>query len=128
MSYYPKKKTYEDVELPSDPNLPPWIITPKEEKVIFARWRKKAFAKCDDLIKAYVECSNSYKNPIEGMEKCKEANEKSLACVAKYQKQKYLDIERDLLVEEKKQKRELYNFYKQKKLAEMKAQENSKTE
>ncbi|KAG7665501.1 uncharacterized protein J8A68_000903 [[Candida] subhashii] len=119
MSYYPKKKEFEDVELPTDPNMPPWIISPKEEKVIFARWRRKAFAKCDDLIKAYVECSNSYKNPIEGMEKCKAINEKSLACVAKYQKQKYLDIERDLLVEEKKQKRDLYNYYKEKKLKEL---------
>lgn len=32
-NYYNKnKKSYSDVELPTNPNLPSWIITPKEEK------------------------------------------------------------------------------------------------
>ncbi|KAK6464262.1 cytochrome c oxidase biogenesis protein Cmc1 like-domain-containing protein [Scheffersomyces coipomensis] len=103
-----KKKTYSEVELPTNPNLPPWVITPKEEKVIFERWRKKTFAKCDDFIKAYVDCSNSYRNPIEGMKKCAEVNKASKDCVAQYQKQKYLDIERDILIEERIEKKKLY--------------------
>lgn len=98
-----------DVELPTDPSLPAWIISPKEERAIFERWRKKTFERCDALIKAYVECSNKYLNPLEAMKMCEQANKDSLGCVAKYQKQEYLDIERDLLIEEKLQKkRELY--------------------
>ncbi|EGW33242.1 uncharacterized protein SPAPADRAFT_60581 [Spathaspora passalidarum NRRL Y-27907] len=112
------KKSFEGIELPSDPNLPPWIITPKEEKLIFDRWRTKTFARCDELIKAYVECSNKYGNPVEGMKHCKEANDASMGCVAKYQKQKYLDIERDILIEEKKEKRQIYEMYREKKRRE----------
>jgi COX assembly protein 1 len=107
--YYGKKKSMNDVELPTDPSLPAWIISPKEERAIFERWRKKTFEKCDAYIKAYVECSNKYPNPLEAMKMCEQANKESLGCVAKYQKQKYLDIERDLLIEEKIQrKKELY--------------------
>ncbi|ODV69345.1 hypothetical protein HYPBUDRAFT_3330 [Hyphopichia burtonii NRRL Y-1933] len=108
MSLYPPKKSFEEVELNTNPNLPPWLITPKEEKIIFERWRKKAFAKCDDLIKAYVECSNSYSNPVEGMKKCDSINKESLGCVAKYQKMEYLDIERDIYIKEKAEKQKLY--------------------
>lgn len=99
------KKTFEDVELPSNPNFPPWMLTPKEEKVIFERWRKKAFVRCDDLIKAYIECSNSY-GAIEAMGKCKNVNKISRNCVSKYQKIEYLDVERDILIKEKLAKRE----------------------
>lgn len=101
MSMYPPKKSFEEVELNVNPNLPPWLLAPKEEKIIFERWRKKAFARCDDLIKAYVECSNSYSNPVEGMRKCDDINKRSQQCVAKYQKIEYLDIERDLFIDEK---------------------------
>lgn len=100
MSY--TKKGYEGVELPTNPNMPAWVLTPKEEQVIFERWRKKAFAKCDDLIKAYVQCSNSYENPIDAMKNCEAANKRSLDCVASYQKMEYLDEERDILIREKK--------------------------
>ncbi|ABN65414.1 predicted protein [Scheffersomyces stipitis CBS 6054] len=112
------KKTFEDVELPTNPNLPAWVITPKEEKVIFDRWRKKAFAKCDDLIKAYVECSNSYKNPFEGIKNCEKFNDAQLACVAQYQKKEYLDIERDIMIDEKIAKKKLYKQH----LKELEAQ------
>ncbi|ODV77288.1 uncharacterized protein CANTADRAFT_56055 [Suhomyces tanzawaensis NRRL Y-17324] len=105
------KKTFEDVELPTNPNLPVWLITPKEEKLIFERWRKKAFARCDDLIQAYVKCSNSYKNPVEGMRMCDEANKASMGCVAKYQKQEYLDIEREILIDEKIVKKKKYKEF-----------------
>lgn len=124
MSYYNKdKKTFNDIELPTNPNMPAWVITPKEEKAIFERWRKKAFARCDDLIKAYIECSNSYKNPLELMKKCEQANKASLDCVAQYQKQEYLDIERDILIKEKAEKKKIYKRYleeQQAKLAEEK--------
>lgn len=106
MSY--TKKEYDGVDLPSNPNMPAWILTPKEEMVIFERWRKKAFARCDDLIKAYVECSNSYENPVEAMKKCDAANKRSLACVASYQKMEYLDEERDIMVAEKRAKQKVY--------------------
>ncbi|GBL48712.1 hypothetical protein CJJ07_001209 [Candidozyma auris] len=102
------KKPYDGVDLPTNPNLPAWILTPKEEQVIFERWRKKAFAKCDDLIKAYVECSNSYENPMDAMKKCEAANKRSLDCVQSYQKMEYLDQERDILIAEKKLKQKLY--------------------
>ncbi|RLV95660.1 hypothetical protein JA1_000727 [Spathaspora sp. JA1] len=115
------ERSYEGYELQSDPNIPPWIITPKEEKLIFDRWRKKAFAKCDDLIKAYVKCSNSYKSPVDSMKNCKHINEESLACVAKYQTQEYLDIERDILVEQKKERRILHEMYAEKKRREAEA-------
>ncbi|KAK6457710.1 cytochrome c oxidase biogenesis protein Cmc1 like-domain-containing protein [Scheffersomyces xylosifermentans] len=108
------KKTFNDVELPTNPNMPAWVITPKEEKAIFERWRKKAFAKCDDLIRAYVECSNSYQNPLEGMKKCEKINDQAQGCVAQFQKQKYLDIERDLLIDEKIAKKKAYKLYLQK--------------
>lgn len=114
MSYNKDKKTFNDVELPTNPNLPSWIITPKEEKAVFERWRKKAFAKCDDLIRKYIECSNSYSNPIEAMKMCKEANEKSIGCVAQYQKIEYLDIEKDEYIKEKMEKKKLYKYYLQK--------------
>lgn len=105
---YPKKKSYEEVELNVNPNLPPWLITPKEEQIIFERWRKKTFARCDDLIKAYVECSNKYSNPLEAMKQCEDANKLSLGCVAKYQKMEYLDIERDIYIKEKADKQKVY--------------------
>lgn len=114
MSYNKDKKTFNDVELPTNPNLPSWIITPKEEKAIFERWRKKAFSKCDDLIKNYIECSNSYRNPLEAMKMCKAANEASMGCVAKYQKIEYLDIEKDEFIKEKMEKKKLYKYYLQK--------------
>ena len=110
MSYPSKdKKTFADVELPSNPNLPAWVITPKEERLIFDRWRKKAFSKCDDLIKAYIECSNSFKNPLESLKQCENVNKAAQECVATYQKQEYLDIEREILIDEKLQKRKLLN-------------------
>lgn len=108
MSYPAKdKKTFADVELPTNPNLPAWVITPKEERLIFDRWRKKAFSQCDSLIKAYIECSNSFKNPLESMKRCESINKVAQGCVAQYQKQEYLDIERELLIDEKLQKRKL---------------------
>lgn len=103
----PEKKTFEDVELPSNPNLPAWMLTPKEEKLIFERWRKKAFLRCDELIKKYIECTNSY-SALEAMTKCQTANNIAQGCVAKYQKVEYLDIERDILIKEKAEKRKLY--------------------
>lgn len=111
MNYGKDKKTFNDVELPTNPNMPAWVITPKEEKAIFERWRKKAFAKCDDMIKAYIECSNRYKNPLELMKMCEQANKASLDCVAQYQKQEYLDIERDILIKEKAEKKKIYKRY-----------------
>ncbi|CAX43438.1 conserved hypothetical protein [Candida dubliniensis CD36] len=114
-NYYNKnKKSYSDVDLPTNPNLPSWIITPKEEKAVFERWRKKAFAKCDDLIKKYIECSNNYSNPMDGMKNCSKINEESLACVAKYQTKEYLDIEKDLFIKEKLEKKKLYKLYLEK--------------
>ncbi|CAK9435459.1 uncharacterized protein LODBEIA_P01860 [Lodderomyces beijingensis] len=111
MSYSkPDKKGFSDVELPSNPNLPSWLITPKEEKAIFERWRKKAFANCDELIKRYIECSNSYKNPVEAVQKCKQTNSDSLKCVEQYQTREYLEAERDLYIKEKQQKKKLYKL------------------
>lgn len=101
------KKTFDEVDLPTNPNLPPWVLTPKEEKKIFERWRKKAFSRCDDMIKAYIDCSNKYP-AMEAMKKCEEINKAQLDCVAKYQKIEYLDIERDLLIKEKTEFRKLY--------------------
>lgn len=102
-----KETLYEGVNLPSDPNLPIWLLTPKEEKLVFQRWRKKAFERCDEYIKRFIACSNSYENPIEAMVKCKAANTEQMQCVAEYQKMKYLDEERDILVKEKMEKRQL---------------------
>ncbi|EDK42754.1 conserved hypothetical protein [Lodderomyces elongisporus NRRL YB-4239] len=111
MSYSkPDKKGFSDVELPSNPNLPSWLITPKEEKAIFERWRKKAFKQCDEYIRRYVECSNLYRNPVEAMQKCKKVNEASLDCVKQYQKKEYLEIERDLFIKEKQEKKKLYKM------------------
>lgn len=103
----PNKKTFDDVELPSNPNLPSWMLTPKEEKVIFERWRKKAFSRCDELIKKYIECTNSY-SALEAMTKCQAVNNEAQGCVANYQKIEYLDIERDILIKEKAERRKLY--------------------
>lgn len=100
------KKTYADIELPTDPNIPVWVITPKEEKLIFERWRKKAFSECDALIKAYVDCTNSYANPVDATKLCKNANLRSMGCVTLFQTQKYLDIEREILITEKIKKRQ----------------------
>lgn len=96
-----------DVDLPTDPNLPAWIISPKEERAIFERWRLKTFERCDDFIKRYVECSNSYSNPVEAMKKCEAANQASIGCVRKYQTLEYLDIERDQLIQEKLEKKRI---------------------
>lgn len=102
------KRPYDGAELPTHPTLPVWVLTPKEEQVIFERWRKKTFEKCDALIRAYIECSNSYENPLDGMKMCADANAKSVGCVAEYQKLKYLDEERDLMIADKKLKRKIY--------------------
>lgn len=102
------KKPYDNHELPTNPNLPVWILTPKEEQVCFERWRKKAFARCDDLIKAYVACSNSFENPVDAMKQCDPVNKAQLECVHKYQTMKYLDEERDLMIADKKLKQKIY--------------------
>lgn len=105
-----KKETdYEKVELPTDPNLPIWIISPKEEKIVFQRWRKKAFKRCDDVIKQYIACTNSYKNPLESMIQCQDLNKIQMDCVKQYQQLKYLDEERDILIQEKMEKRKQLN-------------------
>lgn len=106
MSY--TKKGYSGAELPTNPNMPVWVLTPKEEQVCFERWRKKTFARCDDLIKAYIACSNSYDKPLDAVTKCEEANRASTGCVAKYQKLEYLDEERDLMIADKKLKQKIY--------------------
>lgn len=102
------KQPYDNRELPTNPNLPVWVLTPKEEQVIFERWRKKTFARCDDLIKAYVACSNSYESPMEAMKKCEGINRAQLDCVTKYQTMEYLDEERDILIADKKLKQRIY--------------------
>ncbi|EGV60795.1 hypothetical protein PSN45_001414 [Yamadazyma tenuis] len=101
-----KETDYEKLNLPSDPKLPAWILTPKEEKLIFQRWRKKAFKQCDELIKVYIRCSNSYQNPWDAMGHCKDFNDAQLACMKEYQQLKYLDIERDILIQEKNAKKQ----------------------
>lgn len=106
MSY--TKKGFEGVELPTNPNMPAWVLTPKEEQLVFERWRTKTFARCDDMIKAYIACSNSYENPLDAMKECEGANRRSLDCVASYQKMQYLDDERDILISEKRIKQKLY--------------------
>ena len=108
MSSSGKKKSFEDIELPTNPKVPSWILTPKEEKLIFERWRKKAFQKCDDLMKAYIDCSNSY-GPFEAIKQCKQATKLLNECVGEYQKIEYLDIERDILIQEKQEKRKASN-------------------
>lgn len=102
------QKPYDNKELPTNPNLPAWILTPKEEQVIFERWRKKAFARCDELIKLYVACSNSYESPLDAMKNCDSISKESQACVRKYQTMEYLDKERDLLIADKKLKQKIY--------------------
>ncbi|EMG50988.1 hypothetical protein G210_5325 [Candida maltosa Xu316] len=47
------------------------------------------------------------------MKQCKEANEASLACVAKYQTKEYLDLEKDEFIQEKMEKKKLYKLYVQ---------------
>lgn len=96
------KKPYEGVDLPTNPNMPVWVLLPKEEQVCFERWRKKTFARCDDLIKAYIACSNSYDNPIDAMRHCELANQRSIACVQSYQTMEYLDEEKDIMIAEKR--------------------------
>lgn len=118
-----KKTEYDGVDLPTNPNLPVWILSPKEELVVFERWRKKAFARCDDLIKKYVACSNSYENPMEAMKKCDGINKEQLDCVKKYQKIEYLDEERDLLIKEKRIKQIAYQEKLKQILAERKKQD-----
>lgn len=120
--YYGKKKGMNEVELPTDPNIPAWIITPKEERAVFERWKAKTFAICDDYIRIYVECSNSYKNPVEAMRKCEKANQNSIGCVRKYQTLEYLDKEKDLYIKEKLEKRK-----QAKELAKMVKAENQKS-
>lgn len=123
-NYYNKnKKSYSDVELPTNPNLPSWIITPKEEKAVFERWRKRAFARCDELINKYIECSNSYSNPVDAVKKCQKINEESLVCVAQYQTKEYLDIEKDLFIKEKLEKKKLYKLYLEKQMQEKQQQQ-----
>lgn len=102
------KAEFDGTELPTNMNMPVWILTPKEEAVIFERWRKKAFARCDDLIKKYIACTNSVENPMEAMKRCEGINKEQLECVAKYQKMEYLDQERDILIAEKKVKQKAY--------------------
>lgn len=95
------KKTLEDVDLHTNPNLPAWMLTPKEEKLVYERWRKNTHAKCDHLIRLYIECSNHYSNVIEGFNKCKDINARTQGCIRQYQEMKYLDQERDKYIQEK---------------------------
>lgn len=120
MSSLKEETKFDEVELPTDPSMPAWIITPKEEKVIFERWRKKTFARCDEFIKAYIECTNLYTN-MDAVKNCKSLNDTAQGCVAKYQKMEFLDEERDILIKEKMEKKKLYKEY----LRRMKEKQNT---
>ncbi|CAH2351050.1 COX assembly mitochondrial protein [[Candida] railenensis] len=105
------KKTLEDVHLPTNPNIPAWLITPKEEKLIYERWRKKAHVHCDDLIRQYIECSNRFKNPIDGMRECKGINSDRESCLKQFQKDNVLDNERNSYIEEKIEMKKIIDEY-----------------
>lgn len=105
------KKSYDDVQLPTNPNIPAWIITPKEEKVIFERWRRNAHIHCDELIRSYIECSNSYRNPLDGMKHCKQVNKDREDCLKLWKKIQTLDEMKDKYIDEKIEMRKMIDDY-----------------
>ena len=82
---------YEEVHIPVNPNLPPWILSPKEERLVTDRWQKVSQEKCDGLIKKYIECTNVSKNPLVGIKNCKGINAEVQACLQQYKTIKYYD-------------------------------------
>lgn len=104
-------RTLEDVELPTNPRVPAWIITPKEEKLLWERWRTNANQHCDAFVRAYIECSNSYRNPLDGIKYCKEANAQREACLRQFQKMKTLDEYKDAYIQEKIEMRQMVDDY-----------------
>ncbi|SCV00480.1 LAMI_0G05336g1_1 [Lachancea mirantina] len=83
----------------SSHRLPIWVLSPREEKEARQNLKKTAFSKCDEYVKAMVECSK--KHGLKVFPTCEPERDKMAECILFYQDDKYLDEERDKIVQRK---------------------------
>lgn len=80
--------------------LPIWVLSPREEKEARSNLKKTAYKKCDDLVKSMAECAKA--NGLKVFPACEKQRDKMSECILFYQVDtKYLDEERDRIVERK---------------------------
>lgn len=81
-------------------NLPPWVLTPREE----ARARKNlklfTYDKCHDVVEAMAQCAKL--NGVRVFPRCNEQKQAMRDCLLFYQEDsKFLDEQRRLIIAEK---------------------------
>ncbi|CUS20686.1 LAQU0S01e12310g1_1 [Lachancea quebecensis] len=89
---------------PQARRLPVWVLGPREEKEARQNLKKFAYGKCDEYVKAMVECSKLH--GLKVFPACEPQRDKMAECILSYQGDNYLDQERDKLVQRKIEKLE----------------------
>lgn len=80
--------------------LPIWVLNPREEKEACQNLKKFAYDQCSTYVEAMVECSK--RNGLKVFPRCIPERDRMRECILFYQKDsKYLDNERDKIVQEK---------------------------
>ncbi|ANZ76722.1 BA75_04037T0 [Komagataella pastoris] len=79
--------------------LPPWVLTPKEEKEVFENWKTTTYKACDELVKKFADCAAS--SGYSAWFKCRKQSKVMRDCIASRQATKYVDDERDKYIQEK---------------------------
>ncbi|CAR29923.1 hypothetical protein ZYGR_0AD06140 [Zygosaccharomyces rouxii] len=83
-----------------DARLPIWVLSPREEKEARSNLKQTAYKKCDDLVRSMAECAKA--NGLKLFPACEKQRDKMTECILFYQVDtKYLDQERDKIVERK---------------------------
>ncbi|KAL6947236.1 hypothetical protein ACO0QE_002115 [Hanseniaspora vineae] len=93
--------------------LPLWVLSQNEEHKARQNLKKMAYEKCDEYVKGMVECSKQH--GLKVFPACNGPRDKMAECLLFYQTDKYLDHQKDLLVEERisKLEEQLKNQQKQ---------------
>ncbi|KAL2709438.1 COX assembly mitochondrial protein [Kluyveromyces marxianus] len=79
--------------------LPLWMLNPAEEKEARQNLKKFAYAQCVDYVEAMVECSKIH--GLKVFPACNEPRDAMRKCILSYQGDSYLDVQRDLMVQQK---------------------------
>ncbi|AQZ17765.1 CMC1 (YKL137W) [Zygosaccharomyces parabailii] len=80
--------------------LPIWVLSPREEKEARKNLKQKAYEMCDDYVRAMAECAKA--NGVRVFPACDQQRDRMSECILFYQVDtKFLDAERDKIVERK---------------------------
>ncbi|SCW00696.1 LAFE_0C09934g1_1 [Lachancea fermentati] len=80
--------------------LPIWVLGPREEKAARSNLKTFAYSQCAEYVQAMAECSKLH--GLKVFPACDKQRDKMGECILFYQTDpKYLDEERDKIVQEK---------------------------